>query len=124
VESPHRKPAYSVELDDLALDRIANVLADRYFVLYGERPDDSRASLTGNLLVWVFDGGLTVADEWLLGSGQEENLREFRRHFFEVADGRMSAAVVAQTGVLVTFSFYGFDPMTRTSHAGFVLDSR
>lgn len=123
VASGPQKP-HEVELESEALERIAAALSDLYALLYAERPADARCSLTGNLLAYVFSGGLTVADEWLLRAGKPERLKEFRRHFFEVIDEEMVGVIVDLTGFDVTYSFYGFDPLTRTSHAIFVVGER
>jgi uncharacterized protein YbcI len=122
VEISHGKSVHQAQLGDEALERIAGTLSDLYFMLYEERPGDAHASLTGNMLAYVFEGGLSVSDEWLLRSGRGERLREFRRNFFEVVDDEMTGVVGDLTGMPVTYSFYGFDPKTRTSHAVFVLD--
>jgi uncharacterized protein YbcI len=111
-----------VQLGEGALERIAASLSDLYYVLYEARPVDPRASLTGNMLAFVFEGGLSVSDEWLLRSGREEQLREFRGQFFEVVDDEITSVVRELTGLNVTYSFTGFDPLTRTTHAIFVLD--
>jgi len=113
----------SAQFSDAALERIATTLADLYFVHYEEQAVNSRASVTGNMLAFVFDGGLSVADEWLLRSGRAERLREFRQNFFEVVSGELVELVGGLTGMAVTYSFYGFDPKTRTTHAIFVLDT-
>jgi uncharacterized protein YbcI len=112
----------SAQLGEEALERVATTLSDLYFVLYEERPGDAHASLTGNMLAFVFEGGLSVSDEWLLLTGRGERLREFRQNFFEVVSGEMVQVVGDLTGMPVTYSFYGFDPETRSSHAIFVLD--
>lgn len=109
-------------LGDEALTRVAASLSDLYYRLYEERPRDPRASLTGNLLAFVFSEGLSVTDRWLLKSGRDDRLREFREHFFEVVSGELIALVSDLTGFRVNYSFYGFDPRTRTTHAIFVLD--
>ena len=57
-----------------ALQGVAASLSDLYCVLYGERASDARASLTGNMLAFVFEGGLSVPDEWMLRSGMSERL--------------------------------------------------
>jgi hypothetical protein len=114
----------SVRLSDATLERIATTLSDFYFVHYEEPAVNSRASLTGNMLAFVFDGGLSVADEWLLRSGRAERLREFRQNFFEVVAGELIELVGGLAGMAVTYSFYGFDPTTRTTHTIFVLDAR
>jgi uncharacterized protein YbcI len=119
---PPRKPSHGVKLDGEALERIAGTLSDLYRYLYEERPADSQASLTGNMLAFVLEGGLSVADEWLLRNGRDDLLSDFRRHFFEVVDDQMMGVVGDLTGLSVTYSFYGFDPTTRTTHAIFVLD--
>jgi uncharacterized protein YbcI len=116
------KPRQVAQLGDDALARIAGSLSDLYGELYDARPGDAHASLTANMLAFVFEGGLTVADEWLLRMGKEERLREFRGQFFEVISERMVAVVADLTGKEVTYSFFGFDPRTRTTHAIFVLD--
>lgn len=74
------------------------------------------------MLAFVFEDGLSVADEWLLRTNNEERLSEFRRQFFEVVDEELVGVVTDLTGLPVTYSFYGFDPRTRTTHAVFVLD--
>jgi uncharacterized protein YbcI len=112
----------STGLGEAALDQIAISLAALYASLYESRPADARASLTGNMLAFVFEGGLSVADEWLLANGREEQLGKFRTQFFEVAGVEMTAVVGDLTGRPVTYSFTGFDPRTRTTHAIFVLD--
>jgi uncharacterized membrane protein YccC len=117
-----RKPIQDARLGDDALDRIAAALAELYYVLYEERPLDARASQTGNMLAFVFENGLSVADERLLGSGRDERLQEFREHFLRAADDEMSGVVHALTGLPVTYSFYGFDAKSRTTHGIFVLD--
>jgi hypothetical protein len=122
VEISHGKPLRQAQLGEEALERVAATLSDLYFVLYEERPVDPRASLTGNMLAFVFEGGLSVADEGLLRSGRPERLREFRQNFFEVVSGELTEVVGGLTGMPVTYSFYGFDPKTRTTHAVFVLD--
>lgn len=111
-----------MNLGNAALERIAGTLSDLYYTLYEERPVDPRASLTGNMLAFVFEGGLSVGDEWLVRSGRAERLTEFREHFFEVVSGELVEVVGGLTGMPVTYSFYGFDPKTRTTHAVFVLD--
>lgn len=116
------KPTNSVNLDVDALDRIAVTLSDLYRNLYEERPVSSQASLTGNMLAFVIDDGLSVSDEWLLRHGRGDLLKDFRRHFFEVVDDQMTEVVADLTGLSVNYSFYGFDPTTRTTHAIFVLD--
>jgi hypothetical protein len=117
-----RRYAQDVRLGDDALERIAAALADLYFVLYEERPLDPHASLTGNMLGFVFEDGLSVADEWLLISGKDERLREFREHFLSVVSDELTGVVTDLTGLPVTYSFFGFDPKTRTTHSIFVLD--
>jgi uncharacterized protein YbcI len=109
-------------LGDEALDRIATTLAELYYSLYEERPLDARASLNDNMLAFVFEDGLSVADERLLQGGRDERLQEFREHFLRAADAEMAEVVNALTGLPVTYSFYGFDVKTRTTHAIFVLD--
>jgi hypothetical protein len=116
------KPVQGVRLGDDALERIADALSDLYQVLYEERPLDAHASLTGNMLSFVFDDGLSVSDEWLLRTGSDERLREFREHFLSVVSDDLVGVVHDLTGFPVTYSFYGFDPKTRTTHAIFVLD--
>ena len=111
-----------VRLGDDALERIAATLAELYYSLYEERPLDARASLNDNMLAFVFEDGLSVADERLLQGGRDERLQEFREHFLRAADGEMAGVVNALTGLPVTYSFYGFDVKTRTTHAIFVLD--
>jgi len=111
-----------VRLGDDALERIAATLAELYYSLYEERPLDARASLNDNMLAFVFEDGLSVADERLLQGGRDDRLREFREHFLRAADGEMAGVVNALTGLPVTYSFYGFDVKTRTTHAIFVLD--
>jgi hypothetical protein len=117
-----RKPVQQAQLGDEALERLAATLSHLYFALYEERTVDARAALTGNMLAFVFEGGLSVGDEWLLRSGRAERLREFRQSFFEVVDDELVGIVGDLTGVPVTYSFYGFDPRTRTTHMIFVLD--
>lgn len=117
-----KKPTRDAHLGEDALDRIAAALAELYYVLYEERPLDARASQTGNILAFVFENGLSVADERLLHGGRDERLLEFREHFLRAADGEMSGVVHALTGLPVTYSFYGFDVKTRTTHGIFVLD--
>jgi hypothetical protein len=118
------KPAREARLDEEALGRIAASLADQYAVLYDERANDPRVSLTGNMLAFVFEGGLSVSDEWLLRHGSEERLREFREQFFEVVAGELVGIVAELSARPVTYSFNGFDPRTRTTHVIFVLDLR
>lgn len=118
------KQVNSLPIGDATLERIATTLSDFYFVHYDEPAANSRASLTRNMLAFVFDGGLSVADEWLLRSGRVERLCEFRQNFFEVVSGELVEVVGGLTGMAVTYSFYGFDPETRTTHAIFVLDTR
>lgn len=118
----HGKHLPTSQLGDEALERVATTLSDLYRVLYEERPADPRASLTGNMLAFVFEGGLSVNDEWLLRSGRDDRLREFRQNFFEVVSDEMVGVVGNLTGMPVTYSFFGFDPKTRTTHAIFVLD--
>jgi uncharacterized protein YbcI len=122
VEISHGKPLRQAHLGEEALERVAATLSDLYQVLYEERPADPRASLTGNMLAFVFEGGLSVADEGLLRGGRPERLCEFRQNFFEVVSGELVEVVGSLTGMPVTYSFYGFDPKTRTTHAIFVLD--
>jgi uncharacterized protein YbcI len=118
----HRKSELSVRLGDAALERVAATLSDLYEMLYEERPANARASLTGNMLAFVFEGGFSVADEWLLRNGREERLRQFRQSFFEVVNDELVEVVSGITDLPVTYSFHGFDPKTRTTHAIFVLD--
>jgi uncharacterized protein YbcI len=122
MNHPPRKPISGVKLDVDALDRIAVTLSDLYRTLYEERPVSSQASLTGNMLAFVIDDGLSVADEWLLRHDRGDLLKDFREHFFEVVDDQMTEVIADLTGLSVTYSFYGFDPTTRTTHAIFVLD--
>jgi hypothetical protein len=122
VEIPDRKSAHQIHLGEETLERIAATLSDLYFVLYEERPIDAHASLTGNMLAFVFEGGLSVGDEWLLRTGRDERLSDFRRNFFEVVDDELTEVVGSLAALPVSYSFYGFDPKTRTSHAIFVLD--
>jgi uncharacterized protein YbcI len=116
------KPAQGVRLGDDALERIAVALADLYHDLYEERPLDPRASLTGNMLAFVFEDGLSVSDEWLLRTGSDERLRKFREHFLSAVSEELVGVVRDLTGLPVTYSFHGFDPKTRTTHVIFVLD--
>lgn len=116
------RPVYDAQLGDDALERIATSLTDLYALLYDERPADAHTSLTGNMLAFVFEGGLSVGDEWLLRAGETEQLTEFRRQFFDVVSDELVGVVGDLTGLTVTYSFYGFDPQTRTTHAVFVLD--
>jgi uncharacterized protein YbcI len=117
-----RKARQSAHLDDECLARIAGSLADLYVSLYDERPGDAHASLTGNMLAFVFEDGLSIGDELLLRSGQEEQVKAFRRQFFEVVSDELVGVVGDLTGMRVTTSFFDFDPQTRTTHAVFVLD--
>jgi hypothetical protein len=117
-----KKPIQDARLGDDALDRIAAALAELYYVLYEERPLDARASQTGNMLAFVFENGLSVADERLLHGGRDERLQEFREHFLRAADAEMAGVVHALTGLPVTYSFYGFDAKTRTTHGIFILE--
>jgi Na+-translocating membrane potential-generating system MpsC-like protein len=122
VDFSPRKNTPPVRLGQEALDRIAGTLSDLYRGLYEEQPIDSQASLTGNMLAFVFEGGLSVADEWLLRNGRDDRLGEFRQQFFEVVDHELVGVVADLTSLPVNYSFYGFDPRTRTTHAIFVLD--
>jgi hypothetical protein len=117
-----KKTVQDVRLGEDALERIAAALADLYYVLYEERALDAHASLTGNMLAFVFEDGLSVADEWLLVAGREQRLKEFREHFFSVVSDELTGVVTELTGLPVTYSFFGFDPKTRTSHSIFILD--
>jgi Na+-translocating membrane potential-generating system (MpsC) len=122
VTGSSEKPVQKVQLGDDALERIAVALTDLYYLLYEERPLDPRASLTGNMLAFVFEDGLSVADEWLLRTDRKDRLREFREQFLAVAGEQLIGVVSELTGLPVTYSFYGFDPETRTTHAIFVLN--
>jgi hypothetical protein len=122
MEVSDRRSIQQPQLGEETLERIAATLSDLYFVLYEERPGDAHASLTGNVLAFVFEGGLSVSDEWLLRSGRHERLSEFRRSFFEVVDAELTEIVSGLASLPVTYSFYGFDPTTRSTHAIFVLD--
>lgn len=122
MEAERGKSVGDAQLGADALERIATSLSDLYTLLYDARPADAHASLTGNMLAFVFGGGLSVGDEWLLRSGQEKQLAEFRRQFFDVVDAELIGVVADLTGLTVTYSLYGFDPQTRTTHAVFVLD--
>lgn len=122
LASLHHNSDRNPRLGEDALDRIAGSLADLYNALYEERPLNARASLTGNMLAFVFEDGLSVADEWLLRGGHDDRLREFRNHFLQAAGDELVGVVSDLTGLRVTYSFYGFDPETRTTHAIFVLD--
>lgn len=121
MDSPP-EPVTRRRLDERALEQIAGALADSYDALYEEPPVDPRVSLTGDMLAFVFEDGLSVADKVLLRGGRAERLGKFRRHFFEVADGELAAVVTDLTGALVTYSFYGFDAASRTTHGIFILD--
>jgi hypothetical protein len=109
-------------LDQAALDRIALALADSYDALYEASPVDPRVSLTGDMLAFVFEDGLSPADKALLGRGQVDRLTQFRRNFFEVVDAELAGLVADLTGVPVSSSFYGFDPGRRTTRGIFILD--
>jgi uncharacterized protein YbcI len=122
VDSLPGQPLHDVHLESEALGRIAGSLSDLYQSFYDERPVDARASLTGNILAYVFEDGLSVADKWLLKMGESERVQEFRRQVFEVSGDEMTGVVAGLTGLPVTYTFYGFDPRTRTSFAIFVLD--
>jgi uncharacterized protein YbcI len=111
-------------LGDEALANVAAALADLYEALYGERPLDARASLTANMLAWNFEEGLGVFDRGMLKHGCNDELREFREQFFDVVGNQMRTTVGDLTGVPVTYSFFGFDARTRTTHGVFVLDLR
>lgn len=117
-----RTPSGSRGLSDEALGWVAGSLDDVYSTLYEQRGAGARASLTGNTLAFAFEGGLSGADECLLDRGKDEQLRQFREHFFDVIDEQMIGIVAEVTGKPVTYSFYGFDSRTRTTHAIFVLD--
>jgi hypothetical protein len=120
---PGPEPEHQLlHLGEDALAAVAAELANTYEELYGERPLDPRASLNGDLLAWVFDDGLSAADEGLLHRRREDSLQELRRHFFDVIGDRLQATVVELTGAPVNYSFFGFDPPTRTTHGVFVLD--
>lgn len=121
-DDPER-PAPLAGLVDEALSQICDRLSDLYFALYEERTVDARVALAGNVLAFVFDGGLAPADEWLLLSGRGERVREFRQSFFEVVSDDMVRVVGDLTGVPVTYSFFDFDPTTRTTLSIFVLDA-
>ena len=108
-------------LGEDALAEIAATLADLYQDLYGEQALRSHASLTGNMLAWVFRNGLNGADKRIAGSGEEDVLKEFRRGFLEVIGRRLERAVEEIAGVSVDYSFFGFDPRSRTTHAIFIL---
>ncbi len=116
------RPAQPLKLGEDALGRIAAALSDLYRSLYDERPLDPHVSLTGNMLAYVFEGGLSIADERLLRTGSGARLTEFRRSFFDVVSAELVRVVGDLTGLTVTYSFSGFDPRTRTTHAIFVLD--
>lgn len=116
------QPIPEIYLSDEVLGRVAASLSDLYGSLYEERPVDPRSSLTGNMLAFVFHGGLSITDERLLMSGREERLREFRRNFFDVVRAEMVGVVTGLTGLRVNYSLFDFDPGTRTTHAVFVLD--
>src|SRR3954467_375291 len=120
MDIERRKPPRGAHLGDEALQRIATSLSDLYSVLYDARPGDAHTSLTGNMLAFVFEGGLSIGDEWLLRAGEEKQLTEFRRQFFDVVSDDLVGVVGDLTGLTVTYSFYGFDPHTRTTHAVFV----
>src|SRR5689334_16020037 len=116
---PEHRP---IHLGEDALAAVAMELANTYEDLYGERPLDPHASLNGDLLAWVFDDGLSAADEGLLRRGREDRLQKFRHHFFDVIGERLQGTVGELTGVPVSYAFFGFDPPTRTTHGVFVLD--
>jgi uncharacterized protein YbcI len=122
LKMEYEKPTQDIQLGNEALERIAGALCDLYALLYDERPVNARASLTANMLAVVFEDGLSVGDEWLLQCGKDERLSEFRSQFFEVVRDELVGVVADLTGLTVTYSFFGFDPKTRTTHAVFVLD--
>src|SRR4051794_17429158 len=101
VEIP-RNLVKDAHLGDDALERIAASLADLYHLLYEERPLDAHASLTGNMLAFVFEEGLSVPDEWLLRTGQDDRLKEFRENFLAVAGDQLTGVVTDLTGLPVT----------------------
>jgi hypothetical protein len=122
IDPMRRGGAAGAALDEVALKGIAGALANSYGALYQEPAVDPRASLTGDMLAFSFQDGLNLADKALLRGGHLQRLEEFRRHFFEVVGDELSAVVVDLAGVPVDYSFYGFDPGRRTTHAVFILD--
>jgi uncharacterized protein YbcI len=122
MEEGSANPERAVHLSDEAQARIVAALSDIYVSLYEERPGDARASLTGDMLIFVFEDGLTIADDQLLRNGHEERVREFRRQLFEVIGDRLARTVHELTGFPVSHSFSDFDPRARTTRALFVLE--
>jgi hypothetical protein len=111
-----------MRLEPERLDRLARSLADLYAMLYDGRPASARCTLSGDLLAFGFDGGLSVADEWLLANGREDRVIDFRRQFFEAVSDEMIAVVGGITDLTVDTSFFEFDPRTRSTHAIFVVE--
>jgi uncharacterized protein YbcI len=109
-------------LSETALERTAATLADQFALLYDAPPLDPRASLTANILTFVFEGGLSPSDEWLLKKGLHDKLNDFRVYFMKVVSAQLDQIVNDLLGVTVTSSFFGFDPTTRTTISIFVLD--
>lgn len=114
--SPHR-------LDDEVLRQTAERLAELFADLYGARPIDPRVLLAGNnMLGFVFQGGLTRADESHLEAGHLEQVRRFRERFAEAVADRLKRVVSSSTGARVAFFASAFDAESRTTNMLFVLD--
>ncbi len=114
-------PRGAAILDAAGLDRLAAGLADQFATLYDSRPLDPRTTLSDHLLAFSFDGGLSRADEWLLETGRDEQLRRFREQFMKVIEGQLGNVVEALSGHRVVRYVASFDPATRITDCFFTL---
>lgn len=117
-------PSEDPQLDRDALRRVASVLADQYAALYDARPADPRAELAGDILTFVFQGGLSRSDELLLQNGRTQELRAFRERFLRVVSPDLGGVVEQLTEQDVSFSQFGFDADSRTTTCLFGLRAR
>jgi uncharacterized protein YbcI len=115
------EPAARSLISTTDLEQTAAFLADQYELNYEAHPVDPRASLSGDVLTFAFAGGLSRADEWLLGSGREREMLDFREHFLRVLSAQFEAVVRVLTGAAVVSYFSAFETKSQTTSCYFVL---
>jgi hypothetical protein len=67
------------------------------------------------MLTFVFQGGLSRADELLLEGGRERELTEFRERFLRAASPDLAQVIEQLTEQTVSYSQFGFDSGSRTT---------
>ena len=91
--------------------------------LFGRGPTKARATISGDVITCVFEGGFTRSEATLVERGHEQQVKEFRGGLYEASRADAIAAVEALVGQRVRSYVAAPDPASGTEISVFVLEA-